>query len=107
MWMNQYEIDEAVSRFADHPVLGPAARFLAGYRDEVNANSDGWTYWAAASRPASKLMDLIHSHLWAGMGVYPRLPDPTAKQVQATLSPIKGFMTRRGYAAGMEMPEVR
>lgn len=104
--MNESEIDEAVSRFAQHPVLGPAARFLSAFRNEVNAHSDGWPYWAAPSKAASKLMVFLHGHLWAGMGAYPRLDPPTDTEFRKTLSPIKAFYTRKGTAAGMAMPSI-
>lgn len=107
MFMNESEIEDAVDRFAGHPVLGPAARFLAAFRHEVNAHSDGWPYWSPPVKAAAKLMTLIHGHRWAGMGAYPRLPEPTAADVRKALGPIKSFMTRRGTAAGMSMPVLR
>lgn len=104
MWMNESEIDEAVRRFATHPVLGPAARFLEAFKDQVNGHSDGWPYWTAPSKAANKLMTWLAGHLRGGMGAYPRLSEPTEAEFRKTLAPIKAFYTRRGYAAGMVMP---
>jgi hypothetical protein len=107
MWMNRHEIEEATYRFANHPVLGPASRFLREFQEEVDQHSDGWPYWSPPSKAAGKLQDLIHGHMRAGMGAYPRLPEPTMADVKKTLAPIKSFMTRRGYKAGMKLPELQ
>jgi hypothetical protein len=104
MWMNEAEIQEAIEKFKSHPVLGKGARFLGAFRDEVNAHSDGWAYWQLPAEAAEKLMTFLHGHLFAGMGAYPRLPEPTEADLKRTITPIKAFYTRRGYAAGMEFP---
>lgn len=99
--MNRDEVEEAQFRFRHHPVLGPATRLLRDFVAEVDAHSDGWTYWQPPKRAAHKLVTLIHGHMWAGIGAYPRLPEPTPADVIRTLTPIKAFMTRRGTKAGM------
>ncbi len=104
--MNRFDIEEAEARFANDPVLGPAARFLRAFQREVDQHSDGWPYWSAPSKAASRLQALLYGHLRAGMGAYPELPPATAADVRRTLGPIKAFMTRRGNAAGMQMPEL-
>jgi hypothetical protein len=106
MWMNRHEIDEAVERFASHPVLGKYARFLAAFRDEVDEHSDGWPYWKLPIQAADKLMTLLHGHLRGGMGAYPRLPEPTEAEFKKTLTPIKTFYTQHGNKAGMKFPEL-
>jgi N12 class adenine-specific DNA methylase/2'-5' RNA ligase len=105
-WMNVAEIEQAVDRFKTDPVLGPAARFLQAFQEEVDRISDGWPYWSAPSRAAGKLMALLHGHLSAGMGAYPNLPVATSADVQATLAPIKAFITReaRWTAKGIALP---
>jgi hypothetical protein len=35
LFMNEYEINDAVDQFRNHPVLSKATRFLAKFRDEV------------------------------------------------------------------------
>lgn len=96
-WMNEYEIDDAVRQYGDHPVLGPATRTLSSLRDATNANSDGWPYWTKPSRAASRLMELIHYDT-------ERRPrrrsdasdDATVEQLRAALRPIKAFRTKSG-----------
>lgn len=93
-FMNEWDIELAVKRWASHPVLGPATRFLNAFKDEVNAHSDGWPYWAPAAKSAAKLMALIEDRGEAA----------TAAELRAALAPVKAFMTRRGRAAGMSLP---
>ena len=50
LFMNTYEIDEAVDHYEHHPILARATRLLADLRNIVNANSDGWAYWRASWR---------------------------------------------------------
>lgn len=99
LFMNEYEIDEAVRRYAPDTTQGRGARFLAAYRDEVNAHSDGWPYWSAPVRAAAKLMRLL---TWKRE----QANDVTETELHKALTPIKSFYTRRGYAAGMKFPEV-
>jgi hypothetical protein len=106
IWMNQYEIDEAVAVFASDPVLGPATRFLRDFAQEVNSHSDGWPYWSPPGKAAGKLMQLIYANLRSGMGAYPVASKPSKADVLKTLAPIKAFMTRRGTAAGMTLPSL-
>lgn len=90
-FMNEYGIDEAADYYARHPVLGPATRLLAAYRDEVNRKSDGWPYWG--HRPAGKLMALIEdSRHWA-IG-----REPGAAEIARAIAPIKAFCTKKGLA---------
>ena len=68
-WMNEGEIEEAVERFAGHPILGPTARFLEAFKEQVNKKSDGWPYWKQPpAHAAGRLMNLLHGYLRAGMG---------------------------------------
>jgi hypothetical protein len=95
--MNEYEIDEAVSRYLEHPVMGPATRTLANLRDMVNASSDGWPYWRKPRQAAAKLMDLIQQGIRHDREAYrsPRTPGVTAAQYRAALVPLKSFRTRQ------------
>lgn len=94
LFMNRWEIDESVERYRNHPVLSRATRFLAEFRDETDANSDGWCYWPLPVRAAARLMTLIQSG------------DATESQFKSALGPIKSFYTRSGNAAGMRFPNV-
>ncbi len=93
-FMNEYDIEDSVARYRSHAVLGPATRFLNAYKDEVNAHSDGWPYWSAPVKAAAKLIELIEKGA------------ATEQELAKALSPIKAFMTRRGKAAGMVLPQV-
>lgn len=100
MFMNEWEIADAVDRFARDPVLGPAARYLRAFMHEVNAHSDGWPYWSPPCKAAGKLQELLHAHMDGHR--YPQPAPATAADVKRCLSPIKAFMSRRGLAAGMK-----
>lgn len=104
LFMNEYDIQTLRVRYALHPVLGPATRFLDEFKDEVNAHSDGWPYWSAPVKAAKQLIALIQSHTV----VYRPVADRpiTADDVRKAIAPIKAFMTRRGKAAGMTLPEL-
>jgi hypothetical protein len=94
LFMNEYEINAAVDRFSNHPVLSKATQFLAKFRDEVNANSDGWPYWSLPVVSAKKLMTII---------MHPE--QATEQSLKAAITPIKAFYTRHGAKAGMRFPE--
>lgn len=95
MWMNAYDIEEAVQRYGGQDsALGRAVRFLDVFTSEVNYHSDGWSSWQAPAKAASQLMTLIESEAM------------TEAQYRKALVPIRGFYTRKGYAAGMKFPTV-
>ena len=87
-WMNQMEIEEAVNGCANHPVLGPATRFLNALMESVNEQSDGWPYWKAPSKAASALQELIHANI-SVWGIPLDNVNITLKDVEVTLKPIK------------------
>lgn len=88
LFMNTYEIDEAIYRFRLDPVLGPAARILGELRDLANETSDGWCYWPKPANAARLLMELLQRR--AG----------TSQEVRHALSPIRAFLTRNRVALG-------
>lgn len=91
--MNDYDIEEAAERFADHPLLGPATATLDNLRRAVNRNSDGWPYWRAPSAAAAKLMKLIEGDRTRSRFDDER-EDVTEKALKAAYVPIKSFRTR-------------
>ena len=92
-------IDQAASLIPDTTPLGRAVQFLKAYKDQVNAHSDGWPYWAPPVQAASQLIELVDKQIhWT------RVPPMTDAQFKKALTPIKSFMTRRGKAAGMTWP---
>jgi hypothetical protein len=91
LFMNEYEIENAVMRYAlqgDEPVLGPAAVTLRNLMDWANRNSDGWAYWPKPCRAAEALQQLFPGP-WDD-------ERPTVEQYRAALRPIKAFRTRQG-----------
>jgi hypothetical protein len=94
MFMNEWEIEEEMNRYQNHPVIGKATRFLRAFVNEVNAHSDGWPYWSRPLHAAERLMRLIKDG------------QATEQDLRKALTPIKAFMTRHGNAAGMTMPRV-
>jgi len=93
LFMNEHEIDEAVRRHREHPVLGPAARTLDNLRSWTDRNSDGWAYWPKPCRAAAQLQALIQAaDPWRRNGN----PDPTPAGYRKALGPIKSFRTRHG-----------
>ena len=104
LYMNDYDIQMAQQILGSDPVLGPAVRFLDEFRNEVNEHSDGWAYWSAPLKAAAALMTLIQA------GVNARREGKahgvTVENLKRAMAPIKAFMTRRGLAAGMQMPKL-
>jgi hypothetical protein len=98
-WMNDFEIDRCVEVLErrDSPVAR-FARFLADWRDVVNANSDGWSHWQGGSRPASKLSDLVQKATDVALG-HDRGELPTDRELTRSLGPIKAAATRHGFQA--------
>jgi len=96
MFMNQYEIDDAVDRFAGHPILGPATLTLSNLADAANANSDGWAYWPKPARAAARLQTLIYGARLADIRQDHVHREPTAADYRKALVPIKAFRTRSG-----------
>ena len=92
-FMNEGEVQEYASRFAKHPTLGPATKFLKDFMEMVDQNSDGWAYWSPAPTAADRLMTLIEKYSPYGHN-QPAEP-PTMAEVRKTLAPIKSLCTRR------------
>lgn len=88
MFMNHYEVEDAVRRYADDPTLGPASRTLANLMHWTNRNSDGWAYWPKPTRAARSLVALFPRR-WDD-------PTPSADEVNKAIRPIKAFRTRQG-----------
>jgi hypothetical protein len=96
-WMNEDEIDRCVAVL--ERLGSPAARFarfLADWRDVVNANSDGWAHWQGGSRPAAKLSDLVKRAVDLAAG-RDRGEAPTEQEMARSLAPIRAAATRHGF----------
>lgn len=94
--MNQYEVEDMVTRYGNDPVLGPAVMTLGSLMSWTNRNSDGWCYWQKPSRAAEKLMDLVEQHDRHERHTALHLPhaEATPVAVATALRPIKAFRTR-------------
>lgn len=94
-WMNEYEIDEIHEQLQRRaPDKVRFAKYLMDYKDVVNANSDGWSYWRAGTKCADRLSDLLKQTvdvLRDGRGTM-----PTDAELTKALAPIKGMATRKG-----------
>lgn len=108
MFMNRYDIDDALAHFehyrSTNTIPVRAAKFLQQFRDEVDSCSDGWAYWKAPVISAAKLMGLIQRTREEIRNLKPITA--TEAEFLCVLRPIKSFYTRKGYLAGMKFPEV-
>lgn len=102
-FMNEWDVQDAVARWRDHPVLGPASQTLANLVDAANANSDGWAYWPKPARAARKLMELIEGDgTWEFR--FGDRDDATVAKLRAAYAPIKSFLTRSGLSIEIVQP---
>lgn len=97
IYMNDFDIEEAVRRWESNPVLSRATRFLSAHAEQTNLHSDGWAHWSAPVKAAKNLQELIQRGD----------PSTTESAYLKALTPIKAFYTKRGKAAGMEFPVIR
>lgn len=93
MWMNRDDIDNMVLvGETELPEILPFAKFLADWRDTVDANSDGWSAWRAGSKCADRLMNLLQEADNSRRG---RGQVPPRELFLKALTPIKSFATQR------------
>ena len=95
--MNTYDIDEAVKLLRDDPLLGPAARYLAEFRDLINENSDGWAYWSYGTKCADELCKLISAAVTAKYGHTWGYVRPTAADVRKAMMRIQRSVKTNKY----------
>lgn len=94
-FMNEWDIQMAVERWQNHPVLSKATKLLDDLKAIVNRNSDGWAYWTAPVRAAKKLMQLIED-----------VGDPANEyQLNKAMIPIKSFYTKHKKHFGSDVLE--
>jgi hypothetical protein len=89
MFMNDYDVDDAVERAQGDTVQLAAAQTLANLRDTVNANSDGWAYWSSPQRAATRLMGVLERCRRGDITV-------SRAEVRKAYTPIRSFLTRHG-----------
>ena len=104
-FMNEWDIESAVRRYGDHPVLGPAVATLQYLVNWTNQNSDGWAYWPKPCRAAAKLMVLIERDGTSKYAIDRERADATVAELRKAYVPIKAFRTR--FGADFEIVEPR
>ena len=105
MIMNEHDINEAVRRYGEHPLLGPATWTLDSLRVAVNGQSDGWAYWRAPSAAAKQLMALIQAHQRWERTEYQRPrqgAEATAKALREAYAQLRRFRTVRAAVGGID-----
>lgn len=90
--MNQADIEQAATQTHACPNVRKGVRLLHRLIQAVNAQSDGWAYWAAPSRAASKLMALLQSAGNLSHGTHNRISDA---DLARAITPIKAMVTRQ------------
>jgi N12 class adenine-specific DNA methylase/superfamily I DNA/RNA helicase len=93
-FMNDMDIEQAVQRWQDHPVLGPASRTLASIEAWADASSDGWATWPLPARAANRLMTLIERDGTYQYQADTVRADATPAALRAAYTPLKSFRTR-------------
>lgn len=90
--MNEYEIEDALHRFADHDLVNlyRAALILWRLAGEVNSMSDGWPYWQAPRKASARLQALVEG----ADRLDPQ--DVSESDLKAALTPLKRFLTKYG-----------
>ena len=95
MFFNEYEIQEMAHRAQANPELAPFGQIALRYVDIVNSNSDGWPYWSAASKSASRFLNSLHKLTTPHRYRYNE-PMPTTADLRKALAPMKALLTKRG-----------
>jgi len=98
--LNSAEIEEAQALAAEdfsRPNLQKATLTLARLHEWVNANSDGWAYWVAATTASKRLQgEVALRYFGASHG---KLDDDiSAANLARACTPIKAFLTKQGAA---------
>jgi hypothetical protein len=103
LYMNEYDVADAATRYFHHPILNPATRTLVELVAWTNRNSDGWAYWPKPCRAAKQLQELIGT-------TRTYLDDPeresvTVEDLKRAYRPLRSFATRHGVDLTFHLPE--
>lgn len=100
MTMNEYDIEDAADLLAARrPEIARYATFLKDWCGTVNANSDGWAYYASASGAARRLQGLVKTAVEITRGFKPASDMPSEAMFKSSLTPIRQFATKKGWQA--------
>jgi hypothetical protein len=85
--------------FKNHPVLGPAAKYLYDYMELINDNSDGWHSWRHGTICADTLGDILYKARMHRFRSYePGYVEPTRQDVVKACKKIERFVLTNKYA---------
>jgi hypothetical protein len=107
MFMNELDVEDALSQYEDHDVLGPAVTTLHNLMQATNACSDGWAYWPKPQRAANKLMELVQRQQKVDRERYSMLEADrdllavTEREVHGAYGNLKAFRTREKEKSGI------
>ena len=101
--MDEYDIEQAVERWRDHPLLGPASRTLAALAAWADDGKDGWMTWPLPMNAAQRLMELIERDGRRRYQADRVRADVTVEELKKAYTPIKGLRTK--MAADFEIEE--
>jgi hypothetical protein len=91
--MNEADIQMMHNNRHDCPNVRKAVQLLYRLVQAVNAQSDGWAYWSAPSKSATKLTNLLKEkcgNLW-----YDTQGTITEAELKKAIAPIKSMVTRQ------------
>jgi hypothetical protein len=96
MFMNEYDIEEALRRFDrdDTPNLAHASLSLYRLMRWTNSNSDGWPYWPKPRNAAKRVVEMLETARTQERNG--TLRDANDAELKAALRPVKSFLTRHG-----------
>lgn len=103
-FMNDYDIEQALRRYADQPNRLEVIEAVDALRTWADRNSDGWAYWPKPTRAASRAMEAIEGD---GTSAAFERDDMTKIEVTKALVPIKAFLTRQGTTLDKVLAEYR
>jgi hypothetical protein len=106
-YMNDYDLDNAIRRFArgETPNRLALALTVANLADQTNNVSDGWAYWPKPCRAAEKAISLIESTSYPEYERRER-EDITDAELAAAVRPIRSFLTRHRDIYSAERREI-
>lgn len=109
MWMNEWDVEDAVRRWVpladEFPNLASAAITMTNLVYWTNNNnSDGWPYWIKPSRASRKLQDLL-TEAEVAFRRSPNVEDISDADYKKALTPIKSFRTKHNADFLIYIPE--
>lgn len=92
MWMNEYDIDDAVDQIQHPKHLHRGALFLQAFKDLINSISDGWPYWSYGTKCSKNLQTITSEASWPSHRVEHAAASPEA--VHKACQKVRTFLKR-------------